>query len=61
MPYKTILKIFDEQEATEDIILLVFEHLLKKGYEPIEALNYIEEKIGEKKFFDIVENFNFLD
>ena len=52
---------FDEQEATEDIILLVFEHLLKKGYEAIEALNYIEEKIGEKKFFDIVENFNFLD
>lgn len=58
MPYKTILKIFDEQEATEDIILIVFEHLLKKGYEPIEALNYIEEKIGEEKFFNIIENFD---
>ena len=58
MPYKTILKIFDEQEATEDIILIVFEHLLKKGYEPIEALNYIEEKIGKEKFFNIIENFD---
>lgn len=61
MPYRTILKTFDEQEATEDIILIVFEHLLEKGYEPIEAFNHIEEKIGEEKLFQVVENFNLSD
>ena len=48
------IETLNNEIANEEYILNIFENLLRKGIEPLDAYNYIEQKIGKEKLLEIL-------